>query len=410
MRIAVVANDTRGGVQPYMALAMGLHAVGHTVVCIAPQEFRTVFESHGLAFHALTVDAEQAHAATRIAEIGIAASMRFVAKELPVHLETWTREVLAACEGVDCITGGVGGMVIALGVADKLKVPFIEAHLQPIAAPTDLYPGVLVAGLPLWRTAMLRRFSHRLSDFGVWMPFKRAMITTRRTVLRLPDASTATQGRPVLYGFSKHVVPLDVSGLRKRYVTGYWTVPTPQDYQPPDNVVDFLRDSAPVISVGFGSMTSEEPGVVTRMVVEAARQAKVRVVLLSGWGGLDASAHGDDVIATEALPHDWLFGQVDGIIHHGGAGTTGAALISGTPATIVPFTMDQPFWASRVAALGTGARAIPRKKITVQALAGAMTRMVQDESMKQRAKDVGALLQQEKGVAEAVKVFEQLQL
>jgi UDP:flavonoid glycosyltransferase YjiC (YdhE family) len=46
----------------------------------------------------------------------------------------------------------------------------------------------------------------------------------------------------------------------------------------------------------------------------------------------------------------------------------------------------------------------------VQALAGAMTRMVQDESMKQRAKDVGALLQQEKGVAEAVKVFEQLQL
>jgi sterol 3beta-glucosyltransferase len=410
MRIAVVANDTRGGVQPYLALAIGLKAAGHSVVCVAPQEFGTAFESRNLMFHPLSVDAEQARGATRIAEMGIAASMRFVARELPMHLATWTREALAGCEGVDCITGGVGGMVIALGVADKLKVPFIEAHLQPIAAPTDLYPGVLVAGLPVWQTALLRRLSHRFSDFGVWMPFKRAMLATRREVLNLPDVSHATEGQPVLYGFSKHVVPLGVSGHRKRHVTGYWTVPSAPDFQPSAKVAGFLRHGRPIVSVGFGSMKSEDPAAVTRLVVEAGRKASVRLLLLSGWGGLQTDLADADVMTADALPHDWLFPHIHGIIHHGGAGTTGAALISGTPATVVPFTMDQPFWASRVAALGTGAKSIPRKKISVQALADAMTRMVHDDSIKRRAKDVGVLLRQEDGVAEAVKVFEQLQL
>jgi sterol 3beta-glucosyltransferase len=410
MRIAVVANDTRGGVQPYLALAIGLKASGHSVKCVAPKEFQPIFEAHQLPFHPLSVDAEQARGATRIAEMGIAASMRFVAKELPVHLATWTREALAGCEGVDCITGGVGGMVVALGVSDKLKVPFVETHLQPIAAPTDVYPGVLVAGLPIWRTALLRRMSHRFSDIGVWMPFKRAMLATRRNILELPDVSRATQGQPVLYGFSKHVVPLNMSGPRKCFVTGYWTLPTPKDYQPPPHMETFLQGGKPVISVGFGSMKSEEPAAVTALVVAAARQANVRLVLLSGWGGLDSTSNSSDVVAAESLPHDWLFKQVQGIVHHGGAGTTGAALISGTPATVVPFTMDQPFWASRVAALGTGAKAIPRKKISVQALADAMTQMVQSETIGRQAKAIGQLLQQEDGVAEAVKVFEELKL
>jgi len=35
-------------------------------------------------------------------------------------------------------------------------------------------------------------------------------------------------------------------------------------------------------------------------------------------------------------------------VHHGGAGTTGAVLASGTPSLVVPFTMDQPFWGARV--------------------------------------------------------------
>ena len=68
--------------------------------------------------------------------------------------------------------------------------------------------------------------------------------------------------------------------------------------------------------------------------------------------------------AAVALPHDWLFPKMRAVVHHGGAGTTGAGLRAGVPSIVVPFTMDQPFWASRVHALGVGPKPIPRPKLT----------------------------------------------
>ena len=41
-------------------------------------------------------------------------------------------------------------------------------------------------------------------------------------------------------------------------------------------------------------------------------------------------------------------------MHHGGAGTTTAATLSGTPQVVVPQIVDQPYWAARVAELGIG--------------------------------------------------------
>lgn len=43
---------------------------------------------------------------------------------------------------------------------------------------------------------------------------------------------------------------------------------------------------------------------------------------------------------------------MDAIVHHGGAGTTAAALHAGKPQVIWPFGVDQPYWARRMKTLG----------------------------------------------------------
>jgi UDP:flavonoid glycosyltransferase YjiC (YdhE family) len=48
------------------------------------------------------------------------------------------------------------------------------------------------------------------------------------------------------------------------------------------------------------------------------------------------------VFVAEALPHDWLFPRTAAAVHHGGAGTTAAALRAGVPSVVVPFMADQP--------------------------------------------------------------------
>jgi UDP:flavonoid glycosyltransferase YjiC (YdhE family) len=401
--------DSRGGIQPYLALGVGLSSAGHEVRVIAPSDFASMIAERGLSHAPITGDVEAAvRASGGTDKLGGVSGMRYAAQQMEGRVLGWTRETLEGCEGVDMVTGGIGGMVLGLSVAEKLGVPFIETQLQPLGAPSDTYPGVLFPGTPRWLGRWGRRMSHRLSELGVWMPFEGAMKKARAQVLGLTGRARAADGQPVLYGFSRHVVDVPSSPDRERHVTGYWTLPAAPSWRPPVALERFLERSGPVVSLGFGSMASEDPAAVTALVLGAIRKAGVRAVLLSGWGGLTALTEADDVFCADALPHDWLFPRVRAVVHHGGAGTTGAGLRAGVPSIVVPFGVDQPFWGSRVERLGAGPKPIPRAKLTEQRLADALARTVTDEAMRARAAELGETLRGEDGVASAVAIFDRM--
>jgi sterol 3beta-glucosyltransferase len=409
MRIAVVCNDTRGGVQPYVALALGLRSEGHDVRAVAPSDLASMFRDVGLPVAPLSGSIEAVlRTSDGAAERGAIASMRLAARELPRIIHAWTKETLDACAGVEVVTGGIGGMVIGLSVAEKVGARFVESHLQPIGAPTDAYPGVLLPGVPRWLGGWGRRLSHRLSESALWMSFRGPMATARKKVLGLDGEPNASRGQPVLYGFSRHVVPVPTDSGRPRIATGYWVLPTPGDWVPPQKLEAFLARKGTVVTIGFGSMASRDAEALTRLVLGAVRGAGVRAVLVSGWGGLKATDAGDDVFFADSLPHGWLFPRVAAVVHHGGAGTTGTALRAGVPAIVVPFTMDQPFWGSRVESLGAGPKPIPRSRLTEGRLVDALRVATGDTEMRTRAAVLGAKLREEDGVAQAVAHFSRL--
>jgi sterol 3beta-glucosyltransferase len=84
---------------------------------------------------------------------------------------------------------------------------------------------------------------------------------------------------------------------------------------------------------------------------ESVKQTNNRGIILSGWGSAKREST-NDLLYLESVPHDWLLPKCKMIIHHGGAGTTSAGLRAGIPQVVVPFTADQPFWGSRVHAIG----------------------------------------------------------
>lgn len=407
MRVAVVSLDTRGGVQPYMALALGLQRAGHEVRFIAASGYGPMLRGRGLTHHALTGNVEDTlRGSAGVTEKGTLASMRFVQQETPRRVVQWAREALEACEGVDVITGGVGGMIAGLAVAERLGVPFLETHLQPVGASTGAFPGTLFPGVPRWLGRAGRRSSHSLSELALWLPFRGAMKKAREA-LGLNGPARRVGVPPVLYGFSRHVLPEAPEWLGRRFVTGYWFLPAAEDWLPPPGLEAFLGQTGPVVCIGFGSMTTVDSRATTALVEEAVRRAGVRAVLLSGWGAFEAAAH-DRIFAAAAVPHDWLYPRVAAVAHHGGAGTTGASLRAGVPTIVVPFTMDQPFWGARVVALGVGPDPIPRRRLTAENLAAALSRAVSDGAMRARAAEMGALIRQEDGVADAVAHFTRL--
>lgn len=401
MRIALLSLDTRGGIQPYVALGFGLQRAGHDVRVIAPSDYGSLLRAWGLRHHPLTGSVEEVlRGSGGVAEKGTLASMRYARQETPRRVVQWAREALDACEGVDLMTGGVGGMIAGLAVAERLGVPFLETHLQPIGAPTGAFPGVLFPAVPRWLGSTGRRASHSLSDLATWLPFRGSM-QQARAALGLRGPQRRGRDLPVLYGFSRHVVPAAPEWRGKRFVTGYWMLPGDDRWSPPPGLETFLGGPGPVVCIGFGSMTTADPRATAELVQEAVRMAGVRTILLSGWGGLDAGARAD-VFTVGSVPHDWLYPRVAAAVHHGGAGTTGASLRAGIPTVVVPFTMDQPFWGARVAALGVGPTPIARKRLTATNLAAALTRAVSDDAMRRRAAALGSQIRDEDGVAEAV--------
>lgn len=230
--------------QPYLALGMGLAIAGHDVRIVGPEEFATMAKHAGLPFAPLSKAREEiVKISSGAAEKGTLATIRLMLAELPRRVGRWTTETLEGCEGAEILLGGIGGMVTGLAVAEKLGVPFIRAQLQPVGVPTSDYPGVLVAGLPIWRSAFGRRVSHFISDAGIGVQFGGAAGAASRKVLNLSGPRPPADPRLTLFGFSRQVVPVPPSPDRE--VTGYWAM-SDTTWSPPTDLGAFhVRGRAP---------------------------------------------------------------------------------------------------------------------------------------------------------------------
>ncbi len=113
----------------------------------------------------------------------------------------------------------------------------------------------------------------------------------------------------------------------------------------------------------------------------------------------------NSLLAVQGVPHAWLFPRMRLILHHGGAGTTGAALRSGIPSAVLPFWADQFLWAKRTHALGVGPAPLPATRISARRLRVLLDGADSDPAIRARAAELGHRLQREDGVAAAIEII-----
>ena len=146
------------------------------------------------------------------------------------------------------------------------------------------------------------------------------------------------QGVPWLYGFSPSVIPAPADWPESAAVCGYWFTAADASWRPPEALVDFLRSGPAPVYVGFGSMVGSDPGADP---ADCSRGGPVgqESVPFSHPDGAECimQAPAGPRFPVESVPHEWLFPQVAAAVHHGGAGTTAAALRAGIPSVVVPY-------------------------------------------------------------------------
>ena len=419
MRIAIIALGSRGDVQPYIALGKGLQTAGNAVRLITHENYEKLINAHQLEFWPVYGNIQEFTESPEMRALlekgNFLAIMSYAAKAAKVATLNWAKEGLAACQGMDLIVGGFGGMFIGVALAEKFDLPLLQAHYVPFT-PTREFPGALFPQSIARLGGAANRLSHHLTRQMMWQQGRDADAAARQQVLGLPAApffgpyhAEALQRTPVLYGFSPAVIAKPADWGANIHITGYWFLESERAWTPPPSLKDFLQNGPAPVYIGFGSMSSRKPEETAHLILQALAQTGQRAILLSGWNGMQAEKLPENVLVVDSIPHDWLFEHVAVVVHHGGAGTTAAGLRAGVPTIVIPFFADQPFWGQRVADLGVGPQPIPRQQLTAERLAQAIQQAVSDSAMRQRAADLGAKIRAEDGIGQAVKIIGRIQ-
>lgn len=374
MRILLSTIGSRGDVQPLVALALELRAVGQDVRLCVPPDFKAWIEGFDLPVVAIGPEVKKFASASPPAPPTIpSAEQRRLMIDATVATQFAT--IGAAADDCDVIVAASALQVAAGSIAEKRGIPYVFAAYAPTVlpsphhAPAPLPPVPDRPALPptddnleLWN-----RNAARFNDsFG-------APLNAHRAAIGLPPVSDVQRSmftaRPWLAADAA-LAPWPDSPEYQVFQTGAWIL---SDSRPLSREIEaFLNAGDPPVFFGFGSMRAAQDA--SKSMIHAARAVGRRAIVSSGWADLAAEDASDCLTIGEANLQT-LFTRVAAVVHHGGAGTTTLAALGGAPQVVVPQMYDQHDSARRIADLGIGvahAAGVPSAESLASALEQAL--------------------------------------
>ena len=412
-KIVLATIGSLGDVHPFIAVGLALKAQGFDVTVAAPEDNVPKIERAGLTavgiYPSLAVladrlglNAEEAtHRMTRDPDYLF---RRILFPMLPDVVERLNR----IAEGASAIAGPV--LTIAGEIVAEMRgIPFIPCVLQPFSMLSAYDPPNEKQFWMMARPPMngLKIAYNKAMLSGAQLELRRrysGIVDRVRRQFGLGNAKTfplfgIPQAPLVLGLYSEHLGPAQPDYPPTMKITGYPVFDSdsgaPETLDP--DLEAFLTAGDPPIAFTLGSFAVNAPGDFYRESASAARKLGRRALLLNGQQSVDP--HPNQLVRAYA-PHSLVFPRCAAIVHHGGVGTTGAALRAGRPQLVVPFMGDQPDNAARITRLGLGAT-IPWNRYTALRAAAALGGLLTDTAVAQRASDMAPKIIAENGSVRA---------
>lgn len=381
MRVILATVGTDGDVFPHLGLGAVLRARGHRVTLAAPETYRDRALGLGLEFRPL-VTAEDVGEMLANPDLwhplrSGAMMARWGAPMIPRQFEA----LAGLVRDPDSVLVANPGVLAARMVQEKLGVPTASLLLQPGLLPSSTAPPEMTGGLtiPPWLPHPLRRLYWLAVDAAGYLLVARGLNRVRAG-LGLP---------PIRRVFRWWLSPQLVIGL----FPAWYAEPQPDwplqlrlagfgrfdgaRSELPTDVRAFCAAGAPPIAFTLGTGMAHAAGFF-RAAVRACESLGARGILVTKFPGLLPSRLPPTIHHCAFAPFRQLLSVCGAVVHHGGIGTTAAALEAGCPQLILPLAWDQPDNAARVVRLGAGA-SLGRRQRTSGHIARALARLMTPE-------------------------------
>lgn len=407
-RVLIVTIGSRGDVQPFLAYANTLIQLGHQVGFATHGMFKKFVaeEAPQVEFFPLEGD-PSALLQSKVFEEAFFSDSKLkqqqilkdgMKEEIPKNIKLVWRYVQEFKPTGIC--SGFMNLGECLAIGQKLLIPVVGACTVPI------YPSAHTLPIGVDRPPFSVKFINKALSNVLWkiqwMVMGPEVNKFRLHTLRMPEApNLGMDAAPLLYMFSSKVVPVPDDSPPHVISTGYWILPVQQEFQPPAELAEYLESGPPPVYIGFGSMPVKDKQGLLRMFSDALRKMDMRAIYCGGWANIEGLHVPDNISVINGAPHEWLMPRCSMAFHHGGAGTTAASIRAGIPTIVCPVLIDQPFWASRIVALGIGQNDVcPLKDLNTAFIVNQLTHC-SEETVRNRAATFGEQVREDNGTIKA---------
>lgn len=359
MRVLLSTIGSRGDVQPLVALASQLRALGQEVRLCVPPDFRDWIDSLGIPVTPIGPEV-RAWAAGRLPATPTQLSSDHRRQLAEASVATQFETITAAAQGCDMIVAATALQIAARSVAEMMGIPYVFAAYCPTVLPSAHHappplpplPGQTPAPATADKRELWARDAERFTDlFGAALNSHRASMG----LVPIRDVrSYMFTDRPWLAA-DPTLAPWPDPADAAVFQPGAWIL---LDERPLSRELEtFLETGEPPVYFGFGS--SRAPQDLSQVMVQTARALGRRAIVSRGWADLSLVDNKPDCLTIAEANLHALFKRVAAVVHHGGAGTTTAAALAGAPQVVIPQRYDQHYWAQRIHHLGIGSAHAP---------------------------------------------------
>jgi sterol 3beta-glucosyltransferase len=411
MNIGIFTYGTRGDVQPYIALALGLMSRGHQVIIAAPENFKPLVEGFGVPFHPLHGNAEEGMNSPAGKSVlrseNTIKLMKYFFKVLNGIKVPLRQSYIDGFSKVDYIIANLATLQITSALAEKQGKKLALTYFMPPVVPTAEFP---LADFDFFNFPWYNKFTYKLAHVFYWKFVKKETNEFRREIGLAPLKENlihhiARQKPLDLYCISPSLIPQPKDWNGNSKITGFLTVPD----QPIENHENaelnaWLAHGDKPVYMGFGSNGVGNTEKFVAILNDVLSKTDERILFCTGWAVFDNLPAHKNLFVTKYVNHHAVLPQCKKGVFHGGAGTLAAMLRNNLPVIIISFYTDQPTWGKIIERKGLGVH-IPVKKLTSVKLINALA-TVNNDGVRANVSAIGEQIRNENGLENGVREIE----